>query len=184
MTLSKASLPLETCLEILNLGNDLIAIHDGEGNRVYVSPSIRDILGYFAEELIGKPEMDIVHPDDIPEARNLFSQVLQNPGKTFKGDLCLRNKNGDTIVVNYRVTNLLHNPKVQGIVINYHDVTDRKKTEQQLRESEEKYHNLVEHAQDGVVIVQDGVFKFVNSAWCRICGYQKEDLLNASFLET
>lgn len=108
MALSNASLPLEACHDILSLGNDVIAIHSKEGNRVYVSSSIRNVLGYSAEELIGKASMDIVHPDDIPKARELFSQVLENPDKTFKGDLRLQHKNGDTIVVNYRVTNLLH----------------------------------------------------------------------------
>ena len=138
MTQKEVSLPLEACREILDLGNDLIAVYDEKGNCIYVSPTVSDILGYSAQERVGKPGLDIVHPDDVSHASELFSQVLQNPGKAFSGDLRIRHKNGTYITLNYRVNNLLHNPQVKGIVTNQHDVTEQ-------RALGEQYEKLVEY---------------------------------------
>jgi PAS domain S-box-containing protein/putative nucleotidyltransferase with HDIG domain len=63
------------------------------------------------------------------------------------------------------------------------DITSRKATEDALAESEEKYRTLVEHATDGVVIVQDGRFTFVNAAMAEIVGYDEpEELLGNEFM--
>jgi len=54
--------------------------------------------------------------------------------------------------------------------------------ESKLRESEAKYRTLVENAKDGIVIIQDGVFKFVNTAGAKLTGYTPEEIMNANFL--
>jgi len=183
MTQPNASLPLEACHEIIKLGYDSISIHDRNGNCVYISSSVRDLLGYNAQQLIGVSGMDIVHPDDMQEAMELFSQTMKNPGKTFRGDLRLKHKNGETIAVIYRVTNLLDNPTVQGIVINFHDITDRKNIEQQLQESEEKYATLVEQGNDGIMIVQDELMKYANTKLLEMLGYTSKEFIGTHALQ-
>ena len=73
-------------------------------------------------------------------------------------------------------------PKV--VVGTVQDITERKQAEETLQESEAKYAAVVQQARDGIVIVQDGVFKFVNQGWDQICGYTSEELIGTSFLET
>lgn len=65
-----------------------------------------------------------------------------------------------------------------GRIEHYYDVTERKKTEQKLRESEEKYRNAVEESLVGVYIIQDYVFKYVNNTLARIFGYTREEMEN------
>lgn len=120
--------------------------------------------------------MDIVYPDDIPQARELFSQVMENPGKTFKGDIRLRHKNGGKIVANYRVTNLLDDPKVKSIIINYRDVTEH-------RAIEERYKTLVEQGNDGILIVQDNLLKYANQILYKTLGYTSEEVIDAPFIQ-
>ena len=62
------------------------------------------------------------------------------------------------------------------------DITEIKRMEEALRESEEKYRNLVEQANDGIVIIQDGVFKFVNSIMAKMLGYELEEMIEVDFL--
>ena len=182
MAQSEFSMPSEACRRILDLGNDLISVYDEKGNCVYVSPTISNILGYSAQELIGKPGLDIVHPDDVLLARELFSQVIQNPGETFRGDLRVRHKNGDSIILNYRVTNLLHDPQVNSIITNQHDVSAQRIIERQLRESEQKYATLVEQGNDGIVIVQDGLVRYANKILYDLLGYTPGELVDSPFV--
>lgn len=62
------------------------------------------------------------------------------------------------------------------------DITDRKKAEDALHESEAKYSTLVEQAQDVILIVQDNVFKFVNSSIEKIGGYTKKEIIGKPFI--
>ncbi|MEE8372787.1 MAG: PAS domain S-box protein, partial [Dehalococcoidia bacterium] len=72
---------------------------------------------------------------------------------------------------------LLDNPAVQGVVVNFHDVTERKQAEGAIRQSEAKYAALIEQANDGLAIVQDEVITFVNKAFASLTGYSVEELV-------
>ncbi len=63
------------------------------------------------------------------------------------------------------------------------DITERKRAEEALQDSEEKYRTLVENAAEAIVIVQDGMMKFVNRMASEIIGYSKQELLSMSFIE-
>jgi len=60
---------------------------------------------------------------------------------------------------------------------------ERNRAEEALRESEAKYSTLVEHAKDGVVIIQDGICKFANKAVAEICGYTVEEILGKHLMD-
>jgi PAS domain S-box-containing protein len=69
---------------------------------------------------------------------------------------------------------------VRGIVL---DITDRKRAEEALRESEDKYRSMVERANDGIGIVQDGVFKYANPRLAEIGDYAVEELIDKPFTD-
>ncbi len=63
------------------------------------------------------------------------------------------------------------------------DITERMRMEEALKGSEAKYRNLVERANDGVIITQDARVKFVNDQMAEMCGYTVEEMINTNFLE-
>jgi PAS domain S-box-containing protein len=64
-----------------------------------------------------------------------------------------------------------------------HDITENKRMQTELRKSEEKYRALIDKATDGILITQNGVFKFVNPAFCEMMQYTENELINKPFIE-
>ena len=70
------------------------------------------------------------------------------------------------------------------VVLVYNDITDRKRTEDVLRESEEMYRNLFENANDLIQTIDaEGSLRYVNRAWCETLGYLKEEVVGLSFTD-
>ena len=65
----------------------------------------------------------------------------------------------------------------------YQDITERKRMEEALRESEEKFHSIVEHSNDGIVFIQDGAIQYFNSKMLEMSGYTAEEIYGKPFLD-
>jgi len=57
------------------------------------------------------------------------------------------------------------------------DISEQRAIEQTLRESEVKYEALVEQSNDGVLIIQDGIYKYINRAMCEMSGYSTKEMV-------
>ena len=90
-------------------------------------------------------------------------------------------KSGKTIFISISAEILTIEGKIF-LISTIRDITERKKNEIALKESEEKYRNVVEQALDGIVIVQDFHLVFLNEAFARITGYTVDDLSGRDFL--
>src|SRR5438105_4536695 len=117
---------------------DSVAIIDGEHRYTYVSPNVRPVLGYQPDELHGQSPFDFLHPDDIRTAVSCVEQACVAPGEVSFARVRFRHKDGSWRWIDASVRNLLHDEIVRGLVINWHDVTERYQAEQALRQSEEK----------------------------------------------
>lgn len=112
---------------------DAVIILDKSGKPTYISPSVKRILGYSDEELMQNDLLAIAHPSDIPELLKTLEKVLANPGVAIKGHTGqLLHKDGRWRWLEATVTNLLHDPAINGIVDNFHDITDRKLAEEEI----------------------------------------------------
>jgi diguanylate cyclase (GGDEF)-like protein/PAS domain S-box-containing protein len=118
---------------LIENGRDIIVILDEKGFCRYVSPSQERILGYPTAEVLGRSVFELIHPDEVPMVAQVFKGVLQMP-KVGLGlaEYRVRHKDGFWCVLEAVATNLLSEPSVQGIVVNCHDVTERKVAEDQL----------------------------------------------------
>jgi PAS domain S-box-containing protein len=65
----------------------------------------------------------------------------------------------------------------------HHDITERKRAEKALQQSEEKYRTLIDNIQDGVFLIQDAKIQFANEAFARIAGYTVEEITGKDFRE-
>ncbi len=107
---------------------DLIAILGEDGMIRYTSPSHEQVLGYRADELVGTPIWDVLHPEDVEQARSTFVQGL---AKTHIGpvELRIKHRDGSWRTIESIGRNLLDDPTVAGVVVNSRDVTERRLAE-------------------------------------------------------
>jgi diguanylate cyclase (GGDEF)-like protein/PAS domain S-box-containing protein len=112
--------------------SDVIAIINQNGTIEYKSPAVEKVLGFTYEELKDQNLFHLIHPEDLFKAKDVFVKVLQEPGKTFNTEVRLQHKTGKWIWIDARVTNFLNDQSVKGIVINYRDVTERKKSQDNM----------------------------------------------------
>ncbi len=109
-----------------------VVLLDGEMRFSFAGSSTQYIIGYQEQELIGRSLFDFVHPRDAETARSVLGGVRSAPNQEAHGELRFRHKNGSWVWLEGFGQNLLHEPTVGAIVLNYRDVTQRKETEKQL----------------------------------------------------
>jgi len=123
---------------------DAIAVLDAEGRILYKSQSEERILGYKPEHLVGKNFVELIHPDDVERAVSIVQAVKERPGMVLDCQLRCKHKDGSCRPVEGTAHNLLDDPKIKGIVVNYRDVTKHKKVARQLEESIRKLESVME----------------------------------------
>lgn len=172
---------LETVFEHFS---DAVSIVGADGTLKYESPSVQNVLGYTADEMVGRNMSELVHPDDLQAVADTFAEgVAKGHGAVVSTRIRFLHKNGSWIHVEGTGVNLLEDPTVAGIVVNYRDISDRARMEQALQESEERYRALVENASEGVLVAQDGMVKFTNSKVLEATGYAPDELVSHSIAD-
>lgn len=117
---------------------DGITVLNADGSIRYQSPSVGRLFGYGPEDEIGNPVFKYVHPGDRQMVNRTFNYVINNPGVTVSVECRYPGKGGSWRWMEAVVRNLLDDPIVGGIVLNYRDVTERKQAQKALRESEKR----------------------------------------------
>jgi len=118
---------------LLENASEVIMIY--EKNRIirYVSPSVNRILGYSQEELIGTDSIEHVHDTGKQALEGMFKELLANPDQKHTVQFSYYKKNGDRIWLEATGTNLLHDPAIEGILLNATDITERLRAEREQR---------------------------------------------------
>jgi len=154
---------------------------------VFANSSMSEILGYTVEELTSlSPQQTIglVHPDDRELFFGRFKDRLE--GKSAPAQYEVRGIRKDGTIVWLELSSARiecdEQPAIQAI---FTDITERKKTEQTLKESEEKYRGLVELAPDGIVAVNtEGIITSANRSFLALVGYDSaEEIVGKPFTE-
>ncbi len=126
--------------------SELICLHDPDGTYRYLSPSVKKILGFTVNELIGKNPYSLFHPDDLEKIeKESHQQALK--GEVVKGmEYRIRQKNGNYIWFD-TITDVIKDKtgSVTSLITRSRDITARKHAEEQLARSEEKFRLLFEN---------------------------------------
>jgi len=160
---------------IINNITDIILEVDSKGIITYVSPQCFDIMGYLPEELIGKLSFKHVHPEDLQKVAVRMRKAL-NSKELMSLEYRLIHKNGKIIPVSARGRQVKINGEFR-IIGAFTNITAQKEVEQKLLESEKNFRNITEQSLMGIVIVQDGQFKYANDAALNIIEYTIEEIL-------
>ncbi|HKN48734.1 MAG TPA: ATP-binding protein, partial [Actinomycetota bacterium] len=118
---------------VLN-ATDVITVIEPDATVVYQSPSVERVLGYLADDLVGTKISSLLHPDD--RQRVLGPQAVDEARPTHAVECRVRHADGSWRNFETTVTNLLHDPNVEGLVLNSRDVTDRHRLETELRHAQ------------------------------------------------
>ncbi|HLN28449.1 MAG TPA: PAS domain S-box protein [Gemmataceae bacterium] len=115
---------------------DGVSCYDAHGNETYISPRNTRYDGWSLDELRDKGPFDVVYPDDRDRVRSIFAELAATPGKKMKTTFRTVRKDGSVRWVEGHGHNLLHDPAVGAVVVNWQDVTERMAAEDKLREAE------------------------------------------------
>ncbi|MEN6330432.1 MAG: PAS domain S-box protein [Smithella sp.] len=152
----------------------IYVLHDGRFR--FVNPKFQEYVGYSANELIGMDSLEIVHPEDRASVReNAVRMLKQHQNQPY--EFRTVTKSGQVKWTMETVTSVYFDGK-KGVLGNYVDINDRKKSEEILKASEERYRTILENIEDGYYEVDlKGILTFFNESLCKISGFSREELM-------
>jgi diguanylate cyclase (GGDEF)-like protein/PAS domain S-box-containing protein len=118
---------------LIRNASDCILIARADTTVAFESPAVERVLGYAPTDRIGRPAFPNVHPDDMARLVHLFADVTEMPDAQATANFRVLHADGSWRALSAVSKNLLDDPAVRGIVVNYRDVTDARSLEEQLR---------------------------------------------------
>lgn len=162
-------------------GSDVVLILDEEANVSYASPSLERVFGFSPDEVLGTPGMDFMHPDDLEIAVENMAGVIATPEVPRTAESRLRHADGSWRWVEAHLLNLLEDPHVRGIVATMRDITDRRRTEGALRDSDARFRAVVDNSRDVTGILNaDGLIAWGTPKVEAMLGYTVDELVGTS----
>jgi PAS domain S-box-containing protein len=159
-----------------------VTVVNPAGVIVEINKATEELTGYSGEELRGKRFDDLVTlpPEELPEMTAKYEALLRGDvGEPY--DLEIIRKDGTTRWIRVRNSLLSEGETLAGIQVTSLDITDRKRAQEALKESEEKFRNLVERSNDGIAIVIEGRLAYVNPRIGEVVGCAEEEMLGEPF---
>ncbi|KQS27881.1 hypothetical protein ASG33_15825 [Dyadobacter sp. Leaf189] len=144
---------------LIEHSTDAVVILDKNAKSTFASLAVKNVLGYTPEEVMSMDIFTKAHPDDLNSLYEIMAKVFANPGQAIPGHTGrMLHKDGTWRWIEATVTNLLHEPTINGIVDNFRDVTKQKVSEENLLHLNRLYaflsqvnHTLV-HAPDAQTV--------------------------------
>ena len=162
---------------ILKLSYDLICIAGMDGYFKYVNPAWERTLGYTNEELLSKPFLDFIHPEDH-NINDAEVEKLSKGKQTIGFENRYIHKDGSIRTISWSATPF---EKEKQLYCIGRDITDRMQAEEQLQNSEKQYRTLFETAPNGICqLNQEGIILITNVAFQQLLGYTDEELIGTS----
>ncbi len=153
---------------------------DENGFATYITPTGEKLIGHTAQELLNKYAFSFIHPDDLERAQAAFADSLQKPGQLIIVEYRILHVNRTWRRLEIFLRNLLGSPYVKGVVLNFHDITERDQAETALRASEAKFRALAENIPGTVYQFKNNPAQtpiYLNDAVEALTGYHKSDFL-------
>jgi len=152
---------------------------DSQGRYTYVSPQIKNILGYEQQEVLGKTPYDLMLPDEAKRVSDLFGALIREQKPITTLENINIHKDGHLVALE---TNGLPFYDADGNLKGYRgtdrDITARKEAEEELRQSEEKFFKAFQTSPHAIVIsrLKDGKFVEVNDAFVSLTGFSRAEI--------
>lgn len=164
---------------------DVISRHTPKGEYLYVSPATRNLLGYEPDEMVGKVVADFLHPEDARDLRKKQVDILRSQN-IYTQAYRYKCKNENYIWLESTIKNI-RDPKTQRtteIISVSRNITERKRAEEALQISEERFRNLALNSPDFIYVIDLTHQKAVYSNCEEMFGYSQIELNHYGFLKS
>src|SRR5215211_9473224 len=154
-----------------------MALVGTDGRFLRVNRSLCEILGYTERELLGKTFQEITHPDDLEVDLEHLRRLLVRVVRTYQTEKRYLHKDGHAVWTLLSVS-VVHDEEDEPLyfICQIQDVSERKKVEKVIIESEERFRSLVQYSSDIITILDtDGTVHYVSPAVERVTGYKPEE---------
>lgn len=121
---------------IISSISDVITVLNRKGVVTYVSPNIRKWFGWTPEEITGSEVWENIHPDDTYSTGDLLNRTITEPESSVTAECRYRSRDGRYSWIEYTAKNCYNIPEINGILINYRDITEQKNSQESLKERE------------------------------------------------
>jgi PAS domain S-box-containing protein len=149
----------------------------------YANPRLTQMLGYSVEEMLNTPFTSYIDPEELPKVNERYRRRIAGGDVPSIYETIIRHKNGSKIYAEFNAGVVTYQGKPADLVF-VRDITERKRAEEALRESEELYRTLVNSAEEGIGLVDaEERFLFVNPKMANLVGYDQKELIGKSLLE-
>lgn len=162
-----------------NIG-DIVYVLDDKGNPVFFNKAAEKSLGYSRDELYKMNYKEYITPESNGHGTEIFRRRLSGEDVGVV-EYQFYNKNGEIITVETHESFVWKDGRVVEVHGIGRDTTERKKVEEKLRESEERYRNLIETSNDGIVVIQDGKIVFISRIFNELSDYSEAEIIGESF---
>ena len=157
--------------------SDMIMVIDVDGIIHYLSPSIERFLSYEPEEPFGTNFLKFIHPDDMEEIFDGFLEVANGSVDMVQMEARTQHRDGSWRVLEIISSKLPNDRGRVEFVVNARDITERKRAEEALEESEEVYRTVFENTGTVTAILEeDTIIAMVNTEFEELSGYSKEEI--------
>jgi len=170
---------------LLNSTAEGIVSLDVDGNCTFCNTASLKLLGYEDErELLGKSLHELVHHTRMDgssfQKKDCKAFLAFHEGKCiYARDEIFWRKDGTSFFAEYHAHPIRKNGELIGAVVTFLDITERKRMETALSDSEKRYHTLAEVSPVGIFHADaKGKFLYVNERWCEITGFTREEALH------
>lgn len=117
---------------LVQQSSDVFEIISPDFTIQYISPAVEKIIGYAPEERIGKNALEFLEEEQKQKFIKMVDYVLEYPEERMQSDLTLKDQNGKVSYLTYTMSNQLQEPSIQGIIINWRDITDRIENQKEI----------------------------------------------------
>jgi len=170
---------------LIENATDIIVILDENGIFQYCSPSAERVLGYRLEDVVGRITSELVHPDDIFTVMTVLRNAIQNPRVSQPVvEYRVWHRDGSWRSFEAVATSLLDDPAIRGVVVNCHDITDRKRVEEALRAANRQISNILESIADAFISINHNwQLTYLNQRAVQLFARSPEQLLHKNLWE-
>jgi two-component system NtrC family sensor kinase len=160
---------------------DCVYVHDFEGNFLDANETALKLFGYEKKDIPHLNFASLLSEDQLPKAIATLQELRDTGAQKQLNEFRVRRKDGSFVDVEVISAVIYGNGKpcaIQGVG---RDVTERRKVEEALQKSEERYRTLAENAGEAILVIQDDVVKFINPKGVELSGYSGEELASRPF---